>query len=1049
MAEAYNFKQIEEEILEFWKNNSIHEKLQKRNSKGKKFYFLQGPPYTSGRLHIAHAWNNSLKDVAMRYKRMNGFDVWDRAGYDMHGLPTENKVQKELGLKYKEDILVYGMEKFIHACKKFSVDNAKLMDKDLERLGIWLDYKNAYYPIKNEFIEGEWWLIKQAFAQNRLYKGKKIMHWCSSCETSLAKHELEYENDKDTSIFLKFRVKDQINEFLIIWTTTPWTIPFNLGVMVNPDLEYQKLRVDNEIWYVSKALAGVFINGLLGKKYEILSEFPGYKLEGLEYIHPLHDELKDQYDSIKAKSPKAHSVWMSEEYVDTSAGTGLVHSAPGCGPEDYEVGQKYKVGPFNELNEKGQFENMGKFNGWTAKVDDKKFIEYFREKGFLIETSEVEHEYAHCWRCHNPVVFRATEQWFMKIEDLIEKMVESNKNVSWIPKFASKHFDSWVNALKDNSVSRQRFWGAPVPIWECEKCKSIEVISSREELKKLKANKIPEDLHRPWIDEVTIPCKKCNSQMKRVPDVIDVWIDSGTASWNCLEYPSRKDYFDRYFPADFILEATEQIRLWFSMLTICSMIAFDKNCYQNVFCHGMILDYQGMKMSKSLGNIISPYEVIDKYGADILRYYMCQTKAGENINFNWEEVKQKQRNLIVLWNVHKFLIDMCAENKINPAQLDGKIEEDQFSKEEQYIISKLNSTIKDVTKLFDEYRLDETIGKIEGLFLALSRTYMQMVRDKSSIGSKEEKEVVAYTIYKVLTESLKMFSTIVPFTSEKIYLNFKEAFQLKEESIHNFKWSSPEQKLIDTELEADMEVLGNVVQSISYAREKANLGLRWPVKEVVITTKDEKIIKSIENVEDLIKTQTNTKEIKIQPSLSGVNEVVRADFSKIGPAFGALAPKIIAKMAMESPQTILNHINKEGFYKFKIDGKEVSLLKEHVIVERKLPAQYVENDFKSGFIYLNKERTEELESEGYSREIMRRIQSARKDAGLQKSDRITLFIKVDEELKAMLDKFENQIKEKVGAETIKISNLDPSKQHANSAKEKVKGKDFEIFFDKI
>jgi isoleucyl-tRNA synthetase len=1043
MAQQYNFKEIEESILDFWKNEKIHEKIQKRNKIGKPFYFLQGPPYTSGRLHIAHAWNNALKDIAMRYKRMQGFDVWDRAGYDMHGLPTENKVQAKLNLKYKEDIEKYGIAPFIKECKKFSEDNAKLMDEDMRRLGIWFDYDNAYYPIKNEFIEGEWWLIKQAHKQKRLYKGKKIMHWCSSCETSLAKHELEYENDIDTSIFLKFKLKDE-NAYLIIWTTTPWTIPFNLGVMVNPELEYLQVKMDGEIWYVSKALAGIFIQSMLGKKFEILKEIKGEEMEGWEYIHPLYDELKEQYDEIKKDQPKAHTVFLSKEYVDTTAGTGLVHNAPGCGPEDFEVAQKYGVKAFNRLNEKGQFENMGKFDDMQAKVDDSKFIEEFKKKGCLIETSQVEHEYAHCWRCHKPIVFRATEQWFLKIEDLVSQMLKQNKEVKWVPEFTSNNFDRWVESLKDNSITRQRYWGAPVPIWECE-CGEITVIESRKDLEKHKANKIPKDLHRPFIDELTIECPKCKKSVKRIPDVIDVWIDSGTAAWNCLEYPSREDYFKKYFPADFILEATEQIRLWFSMLSICSTIAFNKNCYKNVFCHGMILDYQGVKMSKSIGNIISPYEVVDKHGADILRYYMCQTKAGENINFNWEDIKQKQRNLLVLWNIHNFLIDICSENNINPI----KIKSIKIKTEEKYILSKLNSTIKEVTRLYDSYKLDETIGKIEDLFLSLSRTYMQLTRDKASLGNKEDKETVIKTIYAVIIEVLKMFGIIAPFVSEKIYLNFKEEFKLKEESIHSFKFPRCDEKMINPRLEKDMDVYSNVLQSILYAREKAQLGLRWPVKEVIIITKDNEIKKALENISDLLKSQANFKELKIQSSLVGIKENIKADFKKIGPDFGALAPKIITALSKDSPETILNHMEKNKSYKIKIDGKEINIVKEHLIIEREVPSNLVENEFKFGFVYLNKERTDELESEGFSREIMRRIQSKRKENELIKTDKIILFIKTDEELKSMLDNFEKQIQEKVGAKQLKISEQNPAKKHKFYSKEKIKDKEFEIFFDKI
>ena len=1043
MISKYNFKEVEESVLDLWKKKKIHDKLKERNKKGKKFYFLQGPPYTSGRLHIGHAWNSAMKDMIMRYHRLQGRDVWDRAGYDMHGLPTENKVQDKLKLKYKEDIIAYGMEKFIKECKEFSVTNAKLMDKDLARLAVWMDYENAYYPITNEFMSAEWLLIKKASEQKRLYKGKKIMHWCSSCETALAKHELEYENDKDTSIFLKFKLKGK-DEYLLIWTTTPWTIPFNLGVMVNPELEYLKVKVEGQIWYISKALAGIFIQSMLGKKFEILEEFKGGKMEGWEYEHPLYDELKEVYDKLKKESPKVHTVFLSKEYVDTTAGTGLVHNAPGCGPEDFEVAKKYKVKAFNHLNEKGQFEDMGKFDGMQAKVDDKKFIEIFKEKGCLIESSPVEHEYAHCWRCHNPVVFRTTEQWFLKIEDLIPKILDYDKDIQWVPETAKKSYESWITNLKDNGITRQRFWGTPVPIWECE-CGNVEVIGSQEELKKKATSEVPADLHKPWIDDVTVKCSKCKKDIKRIPDVLDVWLDSGTVSWNCLEYPQREDYFKKYFPADVILEATEQTRLWFSMLQICSTIVFGKQSYVGAYNTGMIFDFQGVKMSKSLGNIISPYEVIDKYGADILRYYISQINAGENINFNWEEVKQKQRSLLVLWNVHNFLINASKDNKFNPT----KVKNQKLETEEKYILSKLNSTIKKVTEMFDQFELDSTIGEIEELFLDLSRTYMQLTRDKVSLGSKEQKEAVLGTIYKVLLDLITMFSPIAPFITEQIYQNLKETFKLKEESVHMLSWPKYDEKLINPDLEMDMAVYSNVLQSILYAREKAQLGLRWPVKEVIITTSDKDIIKSLENTGDLLKTQANFKEIKIQPSLPGIKQSVKADFKKLGPDFGALAPKIISKLALESPAAILEHLNKEKSYKLKIDGEEVNIVKEHLIVERDVPEQFVENEIKGGFIYLNKERTDELEAEGYSREIMRRIQSKRKDAELTKTDKITLFIKTDDELKEMLTKFEKNIKEKVGANILKISELDPSKKHEFTSKEKVKGKEFELFFDSL
>lgn len=1039
-------KENEEEILKFWEANDIYEKVKLKNKGKEKFYFLQGPPYTSGRLHIAHAWNNSAKDIVMRYKRMRGFDVWDRAGYDMHGLPTENAVMKKLGLKTKEEIAAYGVDKFIKECIKFSTDNALLMDKDLWRMGVWMDYDKAYWPIKKYYIEGEWWLIKKAFDDKRLYKGKKVMTWCGSCETALAKHELEYETDTDNSIFLKFQVEKNPHEFLIIWTTTPWTIPFNLAVMVNPELDYVKAEVDKEIWIVSKALVNVLIKGLTGKDYKIIEEFKGDKLKGLKYHHPMIDEIPS-LQKVKKEHENTHSVIMSTEYVDVTAGSGLVHCAPGCGPEDQQVGEEYNLPAYNNLTEQGMFENMGPYDGKIAKVDDKYFIKKLDDMGVLIEQTPVEHEYAHCWRCHKPVVFRATTQWFMKVEDLRENLIEENQDCLWVPESLSKRYDNWMDNLKDNSITRQRFWGCPVPIWECEKCGSVTVIGSAEELKKKAVNnEIPEDLHRPWIDDVKIKCK-CGEEVTRIPDVIDVWIDSGTASWNCLEYPANKEYFDNLWPADFILEATEQVRLWYSMLNICSVIAFGKKCYDAVYSHGMILDWQGTKMSKSLGNIVSPYEVIDKYGADVLRYYMNETAAGENINFNWESVKIKQRNLTVLWNIHNFVINVANELGVNPDTL--KINPEKLAVEEKFILSRLNSTMKKVTSLFENYNIDQTITHIEKLFLDLSRVYIQLVREKSAVGSAEEKEVVLHTIYTVLFESMKMFSVISPFICEKMYFDFKEAFQLKEETINMLRWPEPYEDFIDEDIENNMNNAFTVIQAILYAREKAGLGVRWPVKSVEIVTKDENIKLAAETMDAIIMRQTNVKDVNAHDELPVIKKTVKLNVAELGKSFGDTAPKIIAKFSSESPKKIMDSLDKNKKVELTVEAQKITLLPEHIIIDRDVPENFIEIEIKGGFIYLDKTRTDELEAEGYAREAMRRMQAARKKAGLQKMDTISLYVKVDEELAKMLASWSDQIKEKVGAANIKIGSDAPAKKMEFESQDNIKGKIIEIFFDKI
>jgi isoleucyl-tRNA synthetase len=539
MVTRYNHEESEDKILKFWVENKIYQKSKERGKDKPKFYFLQGPPYTSGKLHIGHAWNNSSKDVVLRYKRMRGYDVWDRAGYDMHGLPTANKVQKQLGLKDKDAIIEYGMDKFVEECKAFSIKYAKLMDEDLFRLGIWMDYENAYYPIRNEFIEGEWYFIKKANEKNRLYKGKKVMTWCGDCETALAKHELEYEEVTDKSIFLKFKIESTEDEFLVIWTTTPWTIPYNLAVMVNPVLDYVKIKVKDEVWIVAKDLAESVVKNLnLNKKEEekieldIIEEFKGKELEGVKYTHPFKDKIDFETDS-----EKLHTVLLSEEHVDTSAGSGLVHCAPGCGPEDYEVGMANGLKPFNKLNEKGEFVDMGEFSGMKAKLDDKKFIELLDMADALVTAVPVKHDYAHCWRCHKPVIFKTTEQWFLKVEDLTKEILDNNKDVNWFPEESNNSYERWVDNLKDNTITRQRFWGCPVPIWECE-CGHHDVIGSKEELEEKSLSGVPKDFHRPYIDEVKIKCSVCDKDMSRIPDVLDVWIDSGTLSWTCLSTTS-------------------------------------------------------------------------------------------------------------------------------------------------------------------------------------------------------------------------------------------------------------------------------------------------------------------------------------------------------------------------------------------------------------------------------------------------------------------------------------------------------------------------------
>jgi isoleucyl-tRNA synthetase len=1042
MSRSYDFATIEPELLSFWTQKKIYEKTASKNKGKQIFYFLDGPPYTSGKVHLGTAWNKAIKDCVLRYKRMRGLEVWDRAGYDMHGLPTERAVQKELNLVHKEDIARFGVDKFVNACRDFAVKNMLSMNEDFKRLGVWMDFGNAYQTLSQDCIEGEWWLVKQAHKNSRLYEGERTMTWCASCGTALAKHELDYKTVTDASVFVKFRVAGKMDEYLIAWTTTPWTIFYNLAIMVNPELDYVKARVDDEVWIIAKELAAPVVRSVANKELEIIEEFKGSRLEGVKYKHPFEEEARD-YQALRKKNKNIHSVILSKEYVNLSAGTGLVHCAPGCGPEDYEAGYKYSIPPYNTLSESGVFpESAGKFSGLTAKRDDASFVKALEKKKALIATTPVEHEYAHCWRCHEPVIYRSTKQWFFKVEDLKERMRAENKNVFWQPDWAgSRWFDSWLQNLRDNNITKQRFWGTPLPVWRCKKCKDYVVVGSVKELKKLSGS-APKDLHKPWIDEIKIRCR-CGGKKERIPDILDVWVDAGSVSWNCLYFPKRKDLFEKMFPADFITEGYDQIRGWFNLLVVASMVAMQKQPFKAVYMHGHIMDALGRKMSKSLGNYILPQEVIDKYGADTFRYYSISGAApGLDLNYNMEDVKIKHRNLIVLWNIHCYLIDYSKMLGINP----NKIIPKRLSVEEKYILSKMNSSIAEATNIFEEYRLNEAPLVVEELFLELSRTYVKLTREK--MANPAEARIVLSTIYAVLLSCLKLFAPIAPFITEKIYQNLKQEFGLKEESIHLSRWPSAEKKMIDERLEQNFASVKQIIQATLSLREKLQLGLRWPLKEVIVVYKNAAAGRGAKKLKGIIKTQTNVKEVLITDSFSKAKTTVRIDYSKLEPDFGKRSAEIVAKFSSVSPQTVLKYIGRDGKFHLSLNGEKVAITQKHLLIETKATG-YEAAEFSGGTVFLNKQLTAELEAEGYLREITRRIQSRRKAAGLKKSDRIALVLIVEEKLRNNLTSFSKQLKERVGAEVLEIKTEKPKEKYEFSGKEKIKNKAIEIFFNKV
>jgi len=618
----------------------------------------------------------------------------------------------------------------------------------------------------------------------------------------------------------------------------------------------------------------------------------------------------------------------------------------------------------------------------------------------LLKTEKTKHDYAHCQRCKSPVIFRTTKQWFFKVSDLKDKMLDYNKKIHWVPDSIRNAFVSWLENLRDNSITKQRFWGTPIPIWRCDACGDYTVVSTKEELSKL-SGKIPENLHIPWINDITIDCK-CGGVKKRLPDVLDVWIDAGVASWACLYYPRRKDLLDNVFPPDLILEGSDQIRGWYNLLMVCSVLGLDSIPFKNNYTHGMLTDVDGVKMSKSLGNVLSPYEIIDKHGVDAMRLYFTQNNAGEDINFSWPEVKMKQRNLNVLWNIHDYLIEHHRALKQS-----GKLQTSETGLEEKYILSKLNRTMKSVTELYEFYRLDEVPGLLEDLFLDLSREYIQSVRDKIN----KDPELVLNTIFHVLFETLKMFSTVAPFITEKIYQNLKSEFALDKESIHLFDWPKSSENLIDIKLENNFLIAKQIIQAGLSAREKSGVGVRWPLNKLTIVSQSEEVCGSVGILENLILSKLNVKKIEIKEKSDSFDIELSPNKTKIGKDFKKDAPKIISGLT--------DKIMKDLFKGVPTFVDKFSLNKDHILVKQIVPDNLHISEFKFGHVMLDTEVSNELETEGYVRELARRLQDLRKELNLKKLDKINLSLETDFDISSWKD----FLKDRIGIENLTIGSM--------------------------
>ncbi len=833
LLEAFDGKK-EEEIRRFWKKDGIPEKARKQSQKQKEcFYFMDGPPYATGHIHMGTALNKVLKDVSMRSKRMQGLNVFDRPGYDCHGVPTEKKVEEKLGFDNKQQIEEYGVDKFTDQCRHFATQFIEVMNKEFDNIGVWMDWKNPYLTLDDDYIEAIWSSFKKADEKGLLYNGLYPVHICPRCETVVAFNEIEYTKQTDESIYVKFPVKDKNETFLIIWTTTPWTLPGNTGVMVNPNFDYAFVKLSNgETWIIAEKKVQSLMDAIEAG-YAIEKVVKGKELEEMQYKNPLRKKLK------LPELPKAYRVVTSERYVNLEEGTGLVHCAPGHGKEDYEVGNKAGLPAISPVKLNGLLKNeAGKYAGKKCRVVDKEIIEDLEYDKMLVYKHGHTHDYPVCWRCKTPLLMLSVKQWFLQIRSIQEKMLSLNKEVNWVPTWMKDRMHNWLESISDWPISRARYWGTPLPIWICNKCKNKKVIGSRKELSKLSGVKQIE-MHKPGIDKIEFACN-CGGTMKRVPEILDVWFDSGVSSWAALGYPEEKECFEKFWPANLNLEGTDQFRGWWNSQLILSTICFDKAPFENILVHGIVLDLEKKKMSKSVGNIVQPKEIIEKYNRDYLRYYLVNTSKGEDFAFSWNAFKDIHRFFNVLWNSYNYAL-IYLDLNLEKAE---KIDEKKLKVEDKWIISKLHSMTEEVLNAYNKYTYSKATASIENFVMEeLSRTYIKIVRDRTE---GEEAKAVSQTMSYIIDKLLRLMSPITPHITEYFYQHLKE--EKMPESVHLLSLPEFDSKKVNKKLEEEFEKEKQVVQIVLSMREENKLRRRWPLNELVIVSKTGKELNKVKNV---------------------------------------------------------------------------------------------------------------------------------------------------------------------------------------------------------
>ncbi|MBI0584130.1 MAG: isoleucine--tRNA ligase [Methanomassiliicoccus sp.] len=1008
----YNPPDLEKRVQKFWNDTDAYKKMKAFRASGADFYFVDGPPYTTGYIHLGTALNKTIKDTVVRYKRMQRFNVRDQPGYDMHGLPIEVKVEQAIGIKSKKDIESYGMERFVNTCKEFALNFQSKMTEQFKELGVWMDWERPYMTIAPEYIEAAWWTLKRAHEKDLLVSANRVISWCPRCETALAEAEIEYSEVKDPSIYVKFPLKGETGVSLLIWTTTPWTLPANMAVAAHPDFRYAMVRYvkggNSDTVVVLESLIDQ-IGQLEGwEEYEVIRLIEGDDLVGMEYVPPLLDEVESQRGM---QGKWVHKVIPSKT-VEADM-TGLVHIAPGHGPEDFELGREFGLEPYCPVDEGGRFTpDVGqRYRGMHVKKANPQIMQDLTDKGLMFHQGTVEHRYGHCWRCNSGILFRNTNQWYLRITQVKDLMLDEIAKVRWTPEWAgsSREYD-WTMNARDWCISRQRYWGIPLPVWTCESG-HMKVVGSTDELKAGEGYKEGMDLHRPWIDGVTFTCEKCGQKMKRVGDVLDVWFDAGVCSWAQLGYPREKKEFDRWWPARFITEAHDQTRGWFYSQLGSSVISFGHAPYDNVLMHGWMLDPQGQPMSKSKGNVIEPVKVISEFGADAMRFYFMRVSAPwEDISFQHEGVKNARKMLNILWNVVNFASTYMSIDKFERLTVDPQAVRSALRPEDRWLMSRSEKLKLEVTKDLESYDLHKACRALEEFILEdMSRWYVRLIRDRMWTESTDMDKVAAYvTLYDALMSSVKLLAPFCPHITEEIY----QALDGSLGSVHMTDWPAADISLIDDTLEASMATMQELVEEITKERQKKNVKLRWPLKRIVIQPRSKETLDLLRPMEEVLLSQANVKIVEYVPPGQTWHELeleVVPNPNAIGKVYRQWSAKI-AVMLKSRPAAKVKEAIENGECSLGIEGQMVRIEPSMVSFSTTLPEDVVDVEFADGELFIDFNITPEIEAEGYTRELIRRIQQMRKDMKLDVEEFVRVEVKAPSPIEGYLQAWREHIK---------------------------------------